>query len=148
MEMASDPPCFLLHFFAPSTLSSNIVQLSGLYMCLITVAIIPSMGDTCYIRAYSMSIEYLVFYSIYLYNIALKSGRLIGGSRIEQILNRYSHFTTVEWNALHSTLGRTFLYYSFCSIPRLVFHSISPVSIMIYIEISRIFAKTGLLIII
>ena len=25
MEMASDPPCFLLHFFAPSTPSSNIV---------------------------------------------------------------------------------------------------------------------------
>ncbi len=29
MEMASDPPCFLLHFFAPSTPSSNIVELSG-----------------------------------------------------------------------------------------------------------------------
>ena len=25
MEMASDPPCFLLHFFSPSTSSSNIV---------------------------------------------------------------------------------------------------------------------------
>ncbi len=29
MEIASDPPCFLLHFFSPSTPSSNIVELSG-----------------------------------------------------------------------------------------------------------------------
>ena len=38
------------------------------------------------------------------------------------ILNRNFHFTIVQWNAFHCTVSRAFLYYTFCTIPRLVFY--------------------------
>ncbi len=46
------------------------------------------------------------------------------------IMNRNFHFTIVEWNAFHSTVSRAYLYYTFCTIPRLVFYCISSATIM------------------